>query len=156
MWDPPGPGIEPMSPESAGGFFDTEPPGKPRDLCFNLLHAHDGVETEVSESLSKNSPLPHPPGELQRCELTSVLPVQSPSVCLSDLEHPNGPSQGLSEISQQNFAVRCTVASPWGPLNPKHFIISTGVGSHLNQYLGIHSPNPFSTASYSEDEIHAN
>lgn len=33
---------------------------------------------------------------------------------------------------------------------------STGVGSHLNQYLPIHSPNPLSTASYSEDEIHAN
>ena len=82
VWDLPGPGIKPMSPESAGGVFDTEPPGKPHDLCFNLLHAHDGVETEVSESLSKNSTLPHPPGELQRC-MTSVLPVQSPSVCLS-------------------------------------------------------------------------
>ena len=27
--DPPEPGIEPMSPELAGGFFTTEPPGKP-------------------------------------------------------------------------------------------------------------------------------
>ena len=27
-WDPPGPGIEPMSRASAGGFFTTEPPGK--------------------------------------------------------------------------------------------------------------------------------
>ena len=28
MWDLPGPGIEPMSPALAGGFFTTEPPGK--------------------------------------------------------------------------------------------------------------------------------
>jgi len=28
MWDPPG-GIEPESPELAGRFFTTEPPGKP-------------------------------------------------------------------------------------------------------------------------------
>ena len=28
MWDLPRPGIEPMSPSSAGGFFTTEPPGE--------------------------------------------------------------------------------------------------------------------------------
>ena len=28
--DLPDPGIEPMSPEMAGGFFTAEPPGKPR------------------------------------------------------------------------------------------------------------------------------
>ena len=34
MWDLPGSGIEPVSPALAGGFFATEPPGKP---CFYLL-----------------------------------------------------------------------------------------------------------------------
>ena len=29
MWELPGPGIEPVSPVLAGGFFITEPPGKP-------------------------------------------------------------------------------------------------------------------------------
>ena len=29
MWNLLGPGIEPVSPELAGGFFTTEPPGKP-------------------------------------------------------------------------------------------------------------------------------
>ena len=29
MWDPPGPWIKPMSPALQGGFFTTEPPGKP-------------------------------------------------------------------------------------------------------------------------------
>jgi len=29
MWDPPRPGIEPVPPELAGGFFTTESPGKP-------------------------------------------------------------------------------------------------------------------------------
>ena len=28
MWDPPRSGIEPLSPESAGGYFTTELPGK--------------------------------------------------------------------------------------------------------------------------------
>ena len=29
MWDPPGPGLKPVSPELAGGFLSTVPPGKP-------------------------------------------------------------------------------------------------------------------------------
>ena len=29
MWDPPGPGHEPVSPALAGGFPTTAPPGKP-------------------------------------------------------------------------------------------------------------------------------
>ena len=29
MWDPPRPGMEPLSPALVGGFFATEPPGKP-------------------------------------------------------------------------------------------------------------------------------
>ena len=32
--DLPDPGIEPMSPALAGGFFTTEPPEKPEDLVF--------------------------------------------------------------------------------------------------------------------------
>ena len=36
MWDLPGSWIEPMSPELAGGFFTTEPPGRPiRIKIFN-------------------------------------------------------------------------------------------------------------------------
>ena len=30
MWDPPGPGLEPMSPTLAGGLPTTAPPGKPQ------------------------------------------------------------------------------------------------------------------------------
>ena len=32
MWDPPGSGIEPVTSTMAGGFFTTEPPGKPPTL----------------------------------------------------------------------------------------------------------------------------
>ena len=35
-WDPPGPGIEPVSPALAGGFFTTEPPGKPPDTLLSI------------------------------------------------------------------------------------------------------------------------
>ena len=31
MWDPPGPGLEPVSPAFAGGFSTTAPPGKPEN-----------------------------------------------------------------------------------------------------------------------------
>ena len=35
-WDPPGPGIEPASLALAGGFFTTEPPGKPPDTLLSI------------------------------------------------------------------------------------------------------------------------
>ena len=34
MWDLPGPGLEPVSPASAGGFSTTAPPGKPPSYSF--------------------------------------------------------------------------------------------------------------------------
>jgi len=37
MCDPPGPGIKPMSPASAGGFFTTEPPRKPSYIFKHLM-----------------------------------------------------------------------------------------------------------------------
>ena len=39
MWDPPGPGLEPVSPASAGRFSTTAPPGKPSKsiFFFNIL-----------------------------------------------------------------------------------------------------------------------
>ena len=36
MWDLPGPGIKPMSPALAGGFFTTEPPGTPQQHTLNI------------------------------------------------------------------------------------------------------------------------
>ena len=42
-WDLPGPGIEPASPASAGGFFTTEPPGKSSSLFSILIFAHGGL-----------------------------------------------------------------------------------------------------------------
>ena len=35
MWDPPRPGLEPMSPASAGRFPTTAPPGKPQKAWFD-------------------------------------------------------------------------------------------------------------------------
>ena len=36
MWDLPGPGLEPVSPELAGGFLTTVPPGKPQTDILNI------------------------------------------------------------------------------------------------------------------------
>ena len=41
-WDLPGSGMEPVSPASAGGFFTTEPPGKPAIvflICISFTSA---------------------------------------------------------------------------------------------------------------------
>ena len=35
MWDPPGSGIEPVSPALAGGVFTAERPGKPQEDAFD-------------------------------------------------------------------------------------------------------------------------
>ena len=38
MWDPPRPGLEPVSPALAGRFSTTAPPGKPRSsIVFQIL-----------------------------------------------------------------------------------------------------------------------
>ena len=37
MWDPLGPGLEPMSPALAGGFSTTAPPGKPPVMHYYNL-----------------------------------------------------------------------------------------------------------------------
>ena len=36
MWDPPRPGLEPVSPALAGRFSTTAPPGKPPHSTFNI------------------------------------------------------------------------------------------------------------------------
>ena len=37
MWDPPRPGLEPVSPALAGGLPTTAPPGKPPDFLITFL-----------------------------------------------------------------------------------------------------------------------
>ena len=40
MWDPPRPGLEPVSPALAGGFSTTAPPGKPPVLLLSLQNGN--------------------------------------------------------------------------------------------------------------------
>ena len=50
MWDPPGPGLEPVSPASAGGLSTTAPPGKP--VCINVfVHYSVSCTSQKSEDL---------------------------------------------------------------------------------------------------------
>ena len=37
MWDLPDPGMEPVSPAVAGGFFTTEPPGKSQNVILMMI-----------------------------------------------------------------------------------------------------------------------
>ena len=51
IWDPPWSGIEPVSPAFAGGFFTTEPPGKPSlVLCYMILHIGSSHCREMGKS----------------------------------------------------------------------------------------------------------
>ena len=43
--DLPNPGINPVSPALAGGFFTTEPPGKPIAVITQLLNTSSGSES---------------------------------------------------------------------------------------------------------------
>ena len=43
-WDPPRPGLEPMSPALAGRLSTTAPPGKPMQLVFNQHNMKRGWE----------------------------------------------------------------------------------------------------------------
>ena len=51
MWDPPGPGIEPVSPALAGGFLTTGPPGKSLSLPFKESWELDSVLRFYIDSL---------------------------------------------------------------------------------------------------------
>ena len=49
MWDPPRPGLEPVSPALAGGLSTTAPPGKPKNL---FLKAGISLLVPLLESLN--------------------------------------------------------------------------------------------------------
>ena len=57
MWDLSGSGIEAMSPAMAGGFFNTEPPGKPlmnehkNELCWPDLPIFIALMVTLKERL---------------------------------------------------------------------------------------------------------
>ena len=58
MWDPPGPGIEPVCPALAGGFPTTAPPGKSQECDF--LKGRDCVlATSVFPQVSSTRPGTH-------------------------------------------------------------------------------------------------
>ena len=44
MWDPPGPGIKPMSPALAGRFFTTEPQRKPFNFYIQANSDTEGLD----------------------------------------------------------------------------------------------------------------
>ena len=50
MWDLPGPGLEPVSPAWAGGFFTTEPPGKPWFFFFKCRKGKKNTHTQNKET----------------------------------------------------------------------------------------------------------
>ena len=46
MWDLPVPGLKPVSPELAGGFLTTAPPGKPNQTVVDLQFAATWMDLE--------------------------------------------------------------------------------------------------------------
>ena len=56
MWDPPGPGLESVSPALAGRFSTTAPPGKPRKCFFERLQ-YDWYCVASGDRVVKNASL---------------------------------------------------------------------------------------------------
>ena len=81
--DLPDPGTEPSPPALAGGFFTTEPPGKPRCCVLNCLRLSVTPWTEAHQG-----PLSM---EFSRQEYWSGLPFPSPGVQVGII-----PPQGLN------------------------------------------------------------
>ena len=54
MWNLPGPGIEPMSPVLAGGFFTTKPPGRPPEPDSLVHRARWGWEMSGRGAVSED------------------------------------------------------------------------------------------------------
>ncbi|KAJ8797011.1 hypothetical protein J1605_001821 [Eschrichtius robustus] len=61
MWDPPRPGLEPVSPALAGRFSTTAPPGKPLKLENSSHCLSHAMFSLVYESKHMLSPLPVAP-----------------------------------------------------------------------------------------------
>ena len=66
MWDPPGTGLEPVSPVLAGGFLTTAPPGKSRGWGDVFIRQRSGklglglviqADTITEESRGREDPL---------------------------------------------------------------------------------------------------
>ena len=49
MWDPPRPGLEPVSPALAGRFSTTAPPGKPQQIFINELNNRKTLPLPLKE-----------------------------------------------------------------------------------------------------------
>ena len=71
MWDPPGPGLEPVSPASAGRLSTTAPPGKPKMELFKPSHEFNSINQKprykkctslfVGDNYLASFSLPSPP-----------------------------------------------------------------------------------------------
>ena len=58
MWDPPGPGLEPVSPAMAGRLSTTAPPGKPSVVLIDALGIF--LATHTTEGSEKKGEGPSP------------------------------------------------------------------------------------------------
>ena len=56
-WDLPRPGIEPMALAWAGGFFTTEPPGRPGVLCSTLRIVSESESSVQFSSVAQWCPI---------------------------------------------------------------------------------------------------
>ena len=126
MWDLPVPGTEPMSPTLAGGFFNTEPPGKP---CIAVVWSPGRVWlcNRMDCSTSSLSVLHH---------LTKF--AQAPVHCTGDAIQPSHPLM-LSLLllpsifaSIRNCSSESVVCIRW----PKYWSLNFSISS-ANEYSGL-------------------
>ena len=86
IWDPPGPGIEPVSPASQGGFSTTGPLGKPPGSVLESGRSPGEGNGSLLQCLAWEIPWTEEPGGLQSMGLRVCVCVHS--VAKSCLTHP--------------------------------------------------------------------
>ena len=78
MWDPPGPGLKPVSPALAGGFPTTAPPGKPLPSSSPPLAALSGWPAPHLPVPTGLLSLPMPASDVTHCILHSFWTCGQP------------------------------------------------------------------------------
>ena len=126
MWNVPGSGMEPVSPALAGGFFTTEPPGKPWLFWFSIFLSILKLYTiQFLMTYPKNT------GVGSHCPLQGIFSIQGSNLgllhckrILYHLSHQGQPGS-LDKVRSISFRnkesgvrqLRSVIAAPYSSLS---------------------------------------
>ena len=109
MWDPPGPGLEPVSPALAGGLLTTAPPGKPLNFFKKTIHLvtqHQSLHIRLSIwKLSFLSFFSFSLGLVSQNSERTVIWWADPSISVMLINHFLLPGEGYNAHSDNSIVI---------------------------------------------------